>query len=116
MPGMDSAFVPGLELSRRYYWEVVQPLLRRHFGDLPHTAARIGSGSEVLGFDTERSSDHEWGPRLQLSLGAQDGRRFGESIRVMLAERLPKEFLGFPTHFESTGDQALASCGSPRGR
>ncbi|WP_305883966.1 DUF4037 domain-containing protein [Crossiella sp. SN42] len=104
---MDSAFVPGLELSRRYYWEVVEPLLRRHFGDLPHTAARIGSGSEVLGFDTERSADHEWGPRLQLFLDAQDGRRFGESIRVMLAERLPKEFLGFPTHFESTEDQGV---------
>ncbi|SMD18765.1 hypothetical protein [Kibdelosporangium aridum] len=58
--------IKGLELSRRFSVEVVQPLVRKHFGDLPHTAARIGSGSEVLGFDTERSADHEWGPRLQL--------------------------------------------------
>ncbi len=56
--GMMSAFVPGLELSRAYYHDVLRPLL----DDVPHSSALIGPGSEVLGFDTARSADHDWGP------------------------------------------------------
>ncbi|MGM1065773.1 hypothetical protein [Saccharothrix sp. Mg75] len=67
-------FLPGLELSRRFYREAVEPLVREHFGEVPHSAARIGPGSEVLGFDTERSADHERGPRLQLFLDPDDRR------------------------------------------
>jgi hypothetical protein len=63
-------FVRGLELSRRFYTGTVRPLLDAHFPNLPHTAARIGHGSEVQGFDTERSTDHDWGPRLHLFVGA----------------------------------------------
>jgi hypothetical protein len=44
---MPTVFVPGLQLSRAFYTEAVRPLL----ADVQHTAARIGSGSEVLGFD-----------------------------------------------------------------
>nr|WP_309505012.1 hypothetical protein [Streptomyces sp. KM273126] len=62
------AFIPGLELSRRFYTEAVRPLLEEVAPATPHSAARIGSGSEVLGYDTARSTDHEWGPRLQLFL------------------------------------------------
>lgn len=54
---MDQRFVPGIELTTRFYHEAVAPLLREHFGELPHSAARIGHGSEVLGFDTELSVD-----------------------------------------------------------
>lgn len=96
---MEQDFVPGLQLSRRYYQEAVGPLLRKHFGDLPHTAARIGTGSEVLGFDTARSADHEWGPRLQIFLHRDDAGRHAQKIVDMLAECLPTSFLGYPTHF-----------------
>lgn len=91
-------FVPGLELSRRFYREAVEPLLRKHFGDIPHGAARIGAGSEVFGFDTPRSADHEWGPRLQLFV---DGRQ--AEIGAVLADHLPKTFLGYPTNFAGDG-------------
>jgi len=47
----------GIELSRRFYEDAVAPLL----GSVPHSAALVGPGSEVLGFDTERSHDHDWG-------------------------------------------------------
>lgn len=47
----------GLELSRRFYEDAVAPAL----GSTPHSAALLGPGSEVLGFDTERSHDHDWG-------------------------------------------------------
>jgi hypothetical protein len=56
-------FVPGLELSRALY-EATAPILARHFPDLAYGAGRLEAGSEVLGFDTARSMDHDWGPRL----------------------------------------------------
>jgi hypothetical protein len=100
---MDHSFIPGLELSRRFYHEAVQPLIHAHFGDLPHTAARIGSGSEVLGFDTARSADHEWGPRLQLFLRRHDADQHAHDIVAMLSNDLPKTFHGYPTNFASAG-------------
>ena len=61
-------FIPGMELSRRFYWEAVRPVLDRLCPGVAHSAALIGSGSETLGFDDEMSRDHNWGPRLQLFL------------------------------------------------
>ncbi|MFJ6677130.1 DUF4037 domain-containing protein [Actinosynnema sp. NPDC091369] len=101
----DVRFLPGLVLAERFYREAVEPLVRAHFGEVPHSAARIGSGSEVLGFDTERSADHEWGPRLQLFLDPDDTR--ADDIRTALAEHLPKVFLGYPTHFADTEDEGV---------
>ncbi|MEV5713416.1 DUF4037 domain-containing protein [Amycolatopsis mediterranei] len=102
---MDQTFVPGLELSRRFYHEAVRPLLHAHLGELPHTAARIGSGSEVLGFDTARSADHEWGPRLQLFLSRDDAGRSAQDVVAMLSDQLPKTFHGYPTHFGPTENE-----------
>ncbi|MFE4966218.1 DUF4037 domain-containing protein [Streptomyces sp. NPDC056660] len=101
------AFLPGLELSRRFYTEAVRSLLEEAAPGVPHSAARVGPGSEVLGYDTERSADHEWGPRLQLFLHPHDVSRHGGRIRHMLAEHLPKTFHGWPTHFAATGDRDI---------
>lgn len=98
------AFIPGLELARRFYTEAVGPLLAEAAPGIPHSAARIGPGSEVLGHDTPRSADHEWGPRLQLFLRPQDASRHADRIGHILAERLPKTIHGFPTHFAPTGE------------
>jgi hypothetical protein len=57
-------FVPGLKLAELFYKEAVRPVLLKHFPRLRYSAALIGHGSEVLGFDTERSTDHHWGPRV----------------------------------------------------
>ncbi|WP_327721500.1 DUF4037 domain-containing protein [Streptomyces sp. NBC_00490] len=102
-----ASFIPGLELSRRFYFEAVRPLLDEAAPGLAHSAARLGSGSEVLGFDTVRSADHEWGPRLQLFLHPQDVTRHGPMITALLGERLPKTFHGYPTHFASTGEAGI---------
>lgn len=101
---MTTDFIPGLELSRRFYLEAVLPILEAEVPGLSHTAARLGSGSEVLGFDTERSADHEWGPRLQLFLAPEDVTRHRERLMSAFAYQLPKTFLGYPTHFEPTGE------------
>lgn len=100
-------FVPGLELSRHFYVEAVRPLLDEAAPGIPHSAARLGSGSEVLGFDTARSADHEWGPRLQIFLHPRDAARDGARMTALLAERLPKTFRGYPTHFAPTGDAGV---------
>lgn len=90
-----SPFIPGLELSRRFYFEAVRPLLDKHFPGLPHAAALIGLGSEVLGFDSEMSMDHNWYPKLMLFLRNQDVP-LTEPIKEMLSWHLPHVFLGFP--------------------
>jgi hypothetical protein len=108
MTTMD--FVPGLELSRRFYEEAVRPVMRARFGDLPHTAARVGAGSEVLGFDTARSADHEWGPRLQVFLRPRDvGLDLAGVLSGVLSDELPKTFYGYPTNFAPTDNERVRS-------
>ncbi|MEU7905516.1 DUF4037 domain-containing protein [Actinoplanes sp. NPDC049118] len=96
-------FLPGLRLCRYLYVEAVRPLLDAAYPGLRHAAARVGPGSEVLGFDTERSVDHDWGPRLELFLTAGDAARHGGELSALLAERLPKQVRGWPTNFEPAG-------------
>ncbi|MFD0023395.1 DUF4037 domain-containing protein [Streptomyces sp. NPDC058382] len=103
-PPTEADFLPGLELSRILYEEAVRPVLEDAFPGLAHAAARIGSGSEVLGFDTARSADHDWGPRLDLFLAPEDLAAHGDAIRRLLADRLPKEIRGWPTHFRPADD------------
>ncbi|GGL02094.1 hypothetical protein Sme01_46860 [Sphaerisporangium melleum] len=93
MSDFASGFVPGLELSRTFYTEVVRPLI----GEVPHSAALIGPGSEVLAFDTERSADHDWGPRVLVFV--EPGQEAGLTQR--LAYALPARFRGYPTVFGS---------------
>src|SRR5262252_8838234 len=62
------AFVPAIELNRGFYDDVVGPLLT----PFPHSAALIGWGSQVLGYDSERSTDHGWGPRIKVFTDRSD--------------------------------------------
>jgi len=84
-------FVSGVELSRAFYEEVVAPLLA---GD-EHAAALLGTGSDVLGFDTARSTDHGWGPRMQIFV---DGDRVA-TVKETIDAGLPDEFRGWPTRY-----------------
>jgi hypothetical protein len=92
-------FVPGLELNRHFFLETVRPLLARAHPDLVYSAALIGYGSDVLGFDTAQSTDHNWGPRVQLFLSPEDYIRLHGPINRMLSEQLPHTFLGYPVNF-----------------
>jgi hypothetical protein len=93
--------VKGLELSRRFFFEAVRPILERRFPEVQYAAALIGYGSEVLGLDDEMSQDHEWGPRVQLFTDRMDRAR---EIERTLANELPTSFAGFPTNFAPTGE------------
>lgn len=87
----EPSFLPGRELSAAFYVDVVEPLVRDH----RHAAGRLGDGSEVLGYDSPRSTDHAWGPRAQLFV---DGDAV-ETVRRIVDEHLPVTYAGWPTVF-----------------
>jgi hypothetical protein len=62
----------GAELARRFLTGVVEPLLSQALPGLRYAAARLGSGSDVLGLDDEMSRDHDWGCRLTLLVDEDD--------------------------------------------
>jgi hypothetical protein len=98
------SFIHGIQLAREFHAEVVGPLLAAAFPDLRYAAGLLGPGSEVQGFDTERSTDHDWGPRLQVFLTDADAQERGPAIRELLASRLPESYHGYPVAFPVTGD------------
>jgi uncharacterized protein DUF4037 len=85
---------PGQGLARRFYTQAVAPLL----AGIPHAAGLLGNGSEVLGYDDEVSTDHDFGARVQVFLAAGAG---GGAAHAALTG-LPERFEGFPVHVEVT--------------
>jgi hypothetical protein len=92
-------FVPGLELSESFYFDVVKPILDEDFPGLAYAAALIGPGSEVLGYDTEQSTDHHWGPRLMLFLPEAGYETLKIPLSETLSAKLSYTFRGFSTNF-----------------
>ena len=93
----------GAELSRRFYVEVVRPLLDREVPGLRHAAGRLGTGSDVLGLDDAMSQDHDWGCRLTLLLDPE-GEGACPTVRDLLGRELPDTFLGHPVRFPTSWD------------
>nr|WP_318383916.1 DUF4037 domain-containing protein [uncultured Enterobacter sp.] len=89
----------GLGLSQRFYQERVAPLLAQHFPTLRYAAARLGRGSEVLGYDTPMSADHDYGPTVQLFLTPEAFPSTALAIMSVLDAYLPATFEGFATHY-----------------
>ncbi|GAA2822248.1 DUF4037 domain-containing protein [Kribbella solani] len=75
----------GLGICRRFYEDVV-----RHAINVPHGAAVLGRGSEVLGYDDAMSTDHNCEARVQLFV--PDG--------VELQPDIPGEFEGRAAYVE----------------
>ena len=92
-------FIPGLKLSQLYYREAVQPILAQRFPGLAHSAALIGFGSDVIGFDDARSRDHLWGPRLVLFLPEEGFDAQKQALCDVLRAELPTTLYGYPTSF-----------------
>jgi hypothetical protein len=85
------AFVPNLELNAGFYTDVVEPIVR----PWPHSAGRLGWGSEILGFDTARSTDHGWGLRVAVFVAPDDIAR---AVRA-LDDGLPETYAGWPVRY-----------------
>jgi Domain of unknown function (DUF4037) len=82
--------VPGAELARRLYDGHLAAAL-----SMPHAAAFLGWGSDVLGFDDARSTDHGFGPRLTVFVDAGEL----DAAAAAVEASLPDEVGGFPTRF-----------------
>ena len=87
---LAAEFVPGVELGAALYREAVAPRLR----GVPHSATRLGPGSDVLGYDTARSTDHGWGARLAVLVADGGPRPLGG---------VPARFRGWPVEVVVVG-------------
>ncbi len=100
-------FIPGLQLSKFYYQKAIKPILDKEFPKLKYSAALFGWGSEVLGFDTEISSDHHWGPRVFIFLSEKDFPKYKDQICKALADNLPYEFMGYSTNYSAPASNGV---------
>jgi hypothetical protein len=91
---------PGLALCRDFYDQEVAPVLAEAFSGLAFSAAVMGRGSEVLGFDDAMSADHDWQPRVTVFLPAEGQAPSGEAVESVLGGRVPAQFRGHPTAVE----------------
>ena len=91
-------FISGLQISDNFFRESVEPIIDRFHPNLRYTAALVGEGSEVLGFDNEMSCDHDWGPRVKIFLAEQDINKSAEIVQ-QLSENLPTTQNDYPVNF-----------------
>ncbi|MEU8223246.1 DUF4037 domain-containing protein [Kribbella sp. NPDC048915] len=84
-------FRHAADVAESFHADVVAPLL----GDIGYAAGLLGWGSDVLGYDTARSMDHGWGPRLVVLVDADQVER----VRKAVDDGLPDEYAGYPVRF-----------------
>ncbi len=84
-------FRQAAEVADGFHAEVIAPLV----GDVDYAAGLLGWGSDVLGYDTARSTDHGWGPRLVVLVDAGEVER----VRKAVDDGLPDEYAGYPVRF-----------------
>jgi hypothetical protein len=86
-----TAFRQAADVAGGFHAEVIAPLV----GEVGYAAGLLGWGSDVLGYDTERSMDHGWGPRLVVLVDADEVER----VRKAVDDGLPDEYAGYPVRF-----------------
>jgi hypothetical protein len=91
----------GIELSRRFYVDVVRPWLSEVAPDLRYAAALMGYGSELLGFDDEMSRDHNWGPRVYLVVDRDHFAKYARRLVEEFSRIAPTDYLGEPIGWRS---------------
>lgn len=88
----------GRELSAGLFRDVVLPALqlrfREHVDSL--SAAAVGEGSDVLGYDDAISQDHNFCPRVALFLPDELHGSIGETLSEALTADLPTHYAGVP--------------------
>jgi hypothetical protein len=82
-----------------FFEEAVKPIISASFPKLKFDAALIGTGSEILGLDDLVSTDHHWGPRIQLFLSDSDLITYKNEINDLLCNHLPYTTQGYSTNW-----------------
>ena len=90
-----AGFIPGLALGRMFFEEAGRAIVEGIVGADGYSAALAGKGSDVLGFDTATSADHDWGPRFQVFLPEEGFEPRAAALDRELSRRLPRTFRGF---------------------
>lgn len=98
----DLKNIKGLELSKRYFYDIVLPEFEKKLNDILPLCAfgLVGEGSECYGYDDELSKDHDFGPSVCIWLRKDDYLKYKDRINKVL-ETLPKTYLGFQELKES---------------
>ena len=98
----DLKNIKGLELSKRYFYDIVLPEFEKSLKDILPLCAfgLVGEGSECYGYDDELSKDHDFGPSVCIWLRKDDYLKYKYRINKVL-ETLPKTYLGFQELKES---------------
>ena len=98
----DFKNIKGLELSKRYFYDIVLPEFEKSLKDILPLCAfgLVGEGSECYGYDDELSQDHDFGPSVCIWLRKDDYLKYKDKINEIL-KTLPKTYLGFQELKES---------------
>ena len=98
----DLKNIKGLELSKRYFYDIILPEFEKTLFDILPLCAfgLVGEGSECYGYDDELSKDHDFGPSVCIWLRKDDYLKYKDRINEAL-ETLPKTYLGFQELKES---------------
>lgn len=94
--------IKGLELSKRYFYDIVLPEFEKNLKDILPLCAfgLVGEGSECYGYDDELSQDHDFGPSVCIWLRKDDYLKYEDRVNEVL-KNLPKTYLGFQELKES---------------
>jgi len=97
----------GTDLARRFYEDAVRPIIEEEVDGVGYLAARLGSGSDVLGLDDETSQDHDFGCRLTV-LVDEEHASLVDGIREALEASLPQTFEDWPVRFATSWDTTVS--------
>jgi hypothetical protein len=99
--------VSGAALAEAFHRDVVRELIQQAMPGLRYAAARLGSGSDVIGLDDPTSRDHDWGCRLTMLVDEPDREVVGP-LMSLLETALPQTYAGHPVRFATTWNPAAS--------
>ncbi len=97
----------GVEITQTFFERAVRPIVEDVIPGVGYLAGRLGSGSDVLGFDDAVSTDHDFGCRLTVLVDDQHESLVAD-VDEALSERLPDEVDGWPVRFPASWDDRTA--------
>jgi hypothetical protein len=102
----DVDMVHGSALAELFFERAVKPIIEPMLSGVGYTAGRLGSGSDVLDLDDDRSHDHDFGCRLTV-LVDDEHRGLLADVDAALEAGLPHDVDGWPTRFPTSWNNRI---------